>query len=128
MESRTERIETPEVIAIAATICHEGHEFTSGGGYVSADYVIAYAIDHTPDEKRNRWSTGYLTLWDGTRIGHYVVTSTWKRWNSNFGPYTMRAITATINYGPAKGEYHGRYGSDWSQLVRLRPVKKSPAA
>ena len=65
--------------------------------------------------------TGPLTTWHGERVGTYWAISSWKQYSPAGEPYTMTAIQARIN----GRDYYGRYGSDWSQLVRLRPCKRA---
>lgn len=99
---------------VLATIVHDGHEFTAGGGSVDLDngHVYAYV-----DDRRTR---GKLTLWNGETIGQWTLVSTWGVCRQR-ECYTMRAITAHIN-GDNR-TWKGRYGSDWSQLVHLTPMK-----
>jgi hypothetical protein len=126
METATVRHETPEAIAIEATIIGpEGQTATAGGGFVSADLVYAYVSGdgkHTDNDGTYRKSRGPLTLWDGTRIGTWFSVNRWDRWTA-YDRYTMHAIEAVISYGPAKGTYHGRYNEDGGQLVTLRPKR-----
>lgn len=121
MDTRIERFESDHAIAINATIIHDGHEFTSGGGYVSPELVYAYV---KPDGMMNGWETmGTITLWDGTEIGRYETVSLSRPRYSCFGNYRMRSIRAQINYGTAKGLFHGRLNDEY-QLVTLRPYRK----
>lgn len=111
-----------------ATIIHNGHEFTNCGAIIdlAAGYVGAYVHEDIPPKTgagygpRNRQyaSRGELRDWSGNRIGEWRHVSTWKV-NRGWDTYTMRAIRATID-GDSR-EWHGRYGSDWSEFVNLRP-------
>lgn len=68
-----------------------------------------------PDRAVAYVSGGNITTWLGTKMG-YVVRSNTVR--NNFG--------ARITYIRAQGSngamYYGKYGADWSQLVRLRKI------
>lgn len=106
----------------------DGHGSFDPDGRVDADKLEA--------EKRNReleaaelafWQTkperfaGYdsdkgITTWLGTVIGHVVSSSTYR---NNFG-VRIRCVTVRGTNGAT---YHGRYGYDWSQLVRLRKAR-----
>lgn len=67
------------------TIKHEGRKFTSGGAFVSQDYIIAY-----PKEN------GILGDWHGKPIGSWRTVSTWKTPHS-FMSSTMSQIEAIVN-------------------------------
>jgi hypothetical protein len=107
--SQTFTTETGTTLVLG-TITHNGHEYTAGGGSVDleAGHVYAYATDGN--------TNGHLTLWNGERIGTWRTTSTWR--NARDGS-TMRAINATL-YADNR-QWYGRYGSDWSEIVHLRP-------
>lgn len=60
---------------------------------------------------------GPLTDWHGNRVGTYWAIS---HYRNNLG-----AVITCIRARIEGREYHGRYGSDWSQLVNLKPVKSN---
>lgn len=57
-----------------------------------------------------------VTTWRGVVIGTIVSRS---RYRNNLGA-TIECVTVRGNNGAT---YHGRYGCDWSQLVRLRKTR-----
>jgi hypothetical protein len=105
-----------------ATITHNGREFTNHGAVIDLDsgHVAAYITDDMYLDNARR----VLTDWSGNRIGDVKIVSQWRQYASDGSPYTMRSVRARIN-GDNR-QWFGRYGSDWSQLVHLRPCKATP--
>lgn len=64
---RSDKHETPDGFIETGTVIHEGREYTSGGAFVSDDYLVAY-----PD------GCGNLKDWQGNTIGSYTVTNSRK--------------------------------------------------
>lgn len=101
---------------------HEGRQFSPDGA-VQLEDVDAHnrALDAStleywaecPPVMPAYVGDGKVTTWLGVTLGTIVRSSTYR---SNLGG-RMRAITVKGTNGAT---YHGRYGSDWSQLVRLR--------
>ena len=101
-----------------------GREFTSGGAAFDLDnggclYVGAPTGRNYLGYPGMSIPYGPLTTWHGERVGTYWAINTYR---NNLGA-TITSIRATIQ----GREYYGRYGSDWSQLVRLRPRKGGAA-
>jgi hypothetical protein len=91
--------------AIDATVHHDGHSHTAGGGFVSDDLVIAYC---------GKGNT--IELWDGSVIGRYVVVSS--RPVSSVWSRRRYAIRARVN----GAYYHGRTFGE-GMIVNLRRCK-----
>lgn len=73
MTSHTERVDVTtkagETVGYAelATVTHDGKDYTEQGAFVTDAHLTAYCgKDKT------------ITLWDGTVIGSYRVTSAWR--------------------------------------------------
>lgn len=62
------------------------------------------------------------TTWLGTPLGVVFARAAHKRFRRSGEPYT---ITHIIVSGTNGHRYHGTYGSDWSDLCRVRRCKKS---
>ena len=92
------------------TFTHEGKSWTNRGAYVDDNFALVY-LQENPRR---------VTDWRGNVIGKFWVISEWYRHNQYGERYTMRAVRIQLDGGNV---YHGRYGSDWSQLVRARRVK-----
>ena len=58
----------------------------------------------------------FVTTWLGTKLGRILHRST-------FRGNIAHKITCVRFRGTNGAEYYGRYGSDWSQLCRVRKVK-----
>lgn len=57
-----------------------------------------------------------FTTWLGKTLGRVIITG---RYRNNLGA----TITCLRVLGTNGCDYHGRYGSDWSQFVRVRRTK-----
>lgn len=115
METRTETLTADNgATMVLATITHEGHEFTAGGGSVdlAGGHIYAYA--------NGKATRGSLVLWNGTVIGRWHETSRWKE-RRGWETITMQAISAHIDGDTRR--WYGRYSCDWGDLVHLRPAK-----
>lgn len=123
METRvdTYQADTGATLEVGTITGPNGQEFAACGAEIdlAGGHVMAYVDDNGPHPSHARRA---LTTWGGTMIGHYSVTSTWR---NRYG-YEQRAISARL--AGDDREWYGRYGSDWSQLVHLRPRKHSPMA
>lgn len=83
-------------------------KYSALGAVVTPNYAICYINETT---KR-------VETWHGSTLGIYKIISEWKQ-PTRYDWYTMRAVQIVIN----KLTYHGRYNSDWSQLVRAYRYK-----
>ena len=61
---------------------------------------------------------GEVTTWCGAEIGTIVAVS-------HYRTNVSRSMVAVTVRGTNGALYHGRYGSDWTQLVRLRKNRKA---
>lgn len=109
---------------------HEGKVYTPNGTNVRPDDNAKRNAEIERAElkewrtKPDRWAgyvvKGRFTTWLGTDIGRVEVTSHWSQWSRHLGLCTMTAIRV---HGTNGAVYHGRYGSDWAQLCRVRRYK-----
>lgn len=94
------------------TIKHANKSYTNRGAYLDANCGLVYLVE--------RNGALVATKWNGDLISDQVkVTNSWKRYTRHAGYHIIKSIRVTIN----GITYHGRYGSDWSQLCRIRRVK-----
>lgn len=82
---------------------------------------IAPALDWASSGRYGR-NLGTVTDWHGLTVGTVTGRSTYR--NALTGS-TMTALTVRTAGGRI---LHGRYGSDWSQAVTLRPSRRNGAA
>lgn len=113
---------------------HDGVVFTPNGTVVAAAANAARnaAIERTEleawDVQPERFAgyvvNGRFQTWTGADLGRVEVRSRWRCWRRECGvpvePYTMESI---VVHGSNGARYCGRYGSDWSQLCRVRRAK-----
>lgn len=98
----------------------DGKEYTANGAIFDPEQG-GYLYVGAPTGKNQAGLSGRyvpygpLTTWRGDRVGTYWAVNTYR---NNLGA-TITSIQATID----GREYYGRYGSDWSQIVHLRPRK-----
>lgn len=96
----------------------QGQTFTANGAMFDLERGGCLYVSDYDDNDQADWrdpANGPLTDWNGNRIGTWWRTN---RYRNNIGA-RIDCIAATIQ----GREYYGRYGSDWSQLVNLRPRK-----
>ena len=102
------------------TIVHDGHEYTSGGAYLTNERGIVY-VSPKPVPAGCRALGGTVTDWHGNTLGRYSVTSSWRINSYHLGYYTMEAIEVTLTDGR---RYHGRYNRDWSGACKIKRCKE----
>lgn len=83
-----------DTFAEAGTVIHDGHEYTSGGGFVADDRLIAYLGDNNS-----------VTTWHGTTIGSYTITKSWRVRTPHFDSYEMHQVYIRLTDGR---QYQGR--------------------
>jgi len=91
------------------TIEHDGQTFEAGGAVVTPDLILGYVNE----PKRQ------VTDWHGTTV-LLLVTDIRKhsQWvGRNY--VTLSHVWAVDVNGQ---RWYGKYGSDWSDLIRMRPV------
>ena len=107
------------IVETERTITLDGKDFTASGAMFDLDRGGCLYVGEPTGRNYHRSGMfipyGPLTTWHGERVGTYWATSTYR---NNFDA-TITTIRATIQ----GRDYYGRYGSDWSQLVHLRPAK-----
>lgn len=82
---------------------------------MTKDRAVVYI---TSDEK-----TGPVSTWGGAPLGTYEVVSEWRNRAPVSGErYRMRAVRVKLDAFPGV-TFHGHYGCDWSQMVRVRRMK-----
>lgn len=99
-----------------------GNQFTASGAVFDLDNGGCLYVGSPTGKNYHGYPGMYtpygpLTDWHGNRVGTYWATNVYR---NNLGA-TITCIAATIE----GREYYGRYGSDWSQLVNLRPRKSA---
>jgi hypothetical protein len=109
---------------------HEGRVFTPNESVITPDdnaernAAIERAELHEWRRRPERFlgyvgefrTSSQLTTWTGKPLGT-ILSLTTRR--NNFG-HRETHVTIAGNNG---ARYHGRYGSDWSQLVRIRKYR-----
>ena len=108
------------IVETECTITHDGKDFTASGAMFDLDRGGCLYVGEPTGRNYLPYPGMYvpygpLTTWHGERVGTYWATSVYR---TNHDA-TITCISATIQ----GRDYYGRYGSDWSQLVHLRPAK-----
>lgn len=102
MDTRSEQHGQVEV----GIVSHEGREFAALGSVIDGDRITAYL-----------GKDGYLTKWDGTVIGIYHITSSW-RTPKSFVSGTMNQVYAKMD-----GQWYVGRSAGEGMLFRGRKVR-----
>lgn len=118
MVTETEAVRvTDNPFAEVGLVTHEGRTFAAYGAVEHPGMLAGYVVGEP-----RRGEPRHIMSWDGSvTFGRIIGSRRWKRYSARRGtPYTMEALTVRR---PDGSLWVGRYGSDWSQLIRLRPKK-----
>lgn len=87
------------------TIEHNGQTFEAGGAVVTNDIIYGYVVDRT------------IRNWHGDTILLRITrTNTTRMWQG-------ARLTAVWAVDADGQRWFGKYGSDWADLIRMRPLK-----
>ena len=95
------------------TIEHDGHTFECGGALVAERLIIGYVGD-----------SGVITDWHGTRT-LLTITRTRRPLKKAWMHGPLQNLTHVWAMDAAGRRWYGKYGQDWSQLIRMRPLKSA---
>lgn len=113
------------------TLNLNGSTFTAGGAWLTEEAGMVYAAPCSTAGHDQIWPrgadwpfrpgcSGKVKTWDGKVIGDYIVTSTW------LAPRCARMAALSIVIQPNR-HYHGRFGFDSGDAIRIRRVKRELA-
>jgi hypothetical protein len=100
------------------TFVYEGREFTEGGAFERDGILFCY---HRKAPALGALST--VGNWDGSVTFGSVIRSRGYT-QGGFGGFGIRMRSLLVRR-PDGSLWHGRYGYDWRDCVRLRPCKRS---
>ena len=105
------------------TLCYPCADSAQAVEIETAASFLAYDSGPTPrtEPMRAGW-LGAVTTWTGGVLGQVIRRSTYRN------PLTGSTMTALTVRTAGGRILTGRYGSDWSQAVILRPTRKGSAS
>lgn len=103
------------------TVCYPCADSAQAAAIETADAITLY--DSGPEDRAGRWPSepaawrGTVQTWTGGVLARVIARSTYRNGltGTRMTALTVRTVGGRILYG--------RYGSDWSQAVTLRPSR-----